>query len=218
LVNPEIIEKWSGTEAIMSSDVGFEFKLWDSSIWGKNIKVTPEKLLKQEWYGGKWKKPSIVTFELTSEGAILKAYRSDASSFAQAESLVKDVLTDFGTVDILVNNAGITRDTLILRMSEAQWDEVIQINLKSVFNLTKHAIRPMLKNRAGSIINMSSVIGVFGNAGQANYAASKAGIIGFSKSIAKELGSRNIRCYFQLCCAKPTALRSACPSMTPIPT
>ena len=108
--------------------------------------------------------------------------------------MVKDVLEEFGQVDILINNAGITRDNLMLRMSEEQWDQVIETNLKSVFNLTKQIIRPMMKNRSGSIINMSSVVGVFGNAGQANYAASKAGIIGFSKSIAKEIGSRGIRC------------------------
>ncbi len=124
----------------------------------------------------------------------VKAYQSDASSFAEAEAFVKEVIDTFGKVDILVNNAGITRDNLMLRMSETQWDEVIHTNLKSVFNLTKHVLRPMIKNRGGSIINISSVVGVFGNAGQANYAASKAGIIGFTKSIAKEVGSRNIRC------------------------
>ena len=104
------------------------------------------------------------------------------------------MLADFGRIDILINNAGITRDTLLMRMSEQQWDEVITTNLKSVFNLTKQVIKPMMKQRSGSIINLSSVVGVFGNAGQANYAASKAGIIGFTKSVAKELGSRNIRC------------------------
>ncbi|MBT8191471.1 MAG: 3-oxoacyl-[acyl-carrier-protein] reductase [Bacteroidia bacterium] len=124
----------------------------------------------------------------------LKAYQSDASNFEAAEILVKTVLEDFGKIDVLINNAGITKDTLMLRMSEDQWDQVIEVNLKSVFNLTKHVLRPMLKNRGGSIINMSSVVGVFGNAGQANYAASKAGIIGFTKSIAKEVGSRSIRC------------------------
>ena len=122
------------------------------------------------------------------------AYKSDASSFTQAEALVKQVLQDHGQIDIVVNNAGITRDNLLLRMNEEQWDQVIQVNLKSVFNLTKHVLRPMLKARKGSIINMSSVVGDFGNAGQANYAASKAGIFGFTKSIAKEVGSRNIRC------------------------
>ena len=135
-----------------------------------------------------------VEADLKALGSNAKAYRSDASSYEQAEALVKAVLEDYGKIDILINNAGITRDTLMLRMSEQQWDEVIQTNLKSVFNLTKHALRPMLKNRGGSIINMSSVVGVFGNAGQANYAASKAGIFGFTKSIAKEVGSRNIRC------------------------
>ena len=123
----------------------------------------------------------------------IKAYKSDASSFADSEKLVKDFIEDFGSIDVLINNAGITKDTLMLRMSEEQWDSVIEVNLKSVFNLTKNVIKPMLKNRAGSIINMSSVVGVFGNAGQANYAASKSGVIGFSKSLAKEIGSRGIR-------------------------
>lgn len=132
--------------------------------------------------------------EIEENGGKAKAYKSDASAFIQAEELVKAVLDDFGKIDILVNNAGITRDTLMLRMSEEQWDQVIHTNLKSVFNLTKHVIRPMMKNRGGSIINMSSIIGLIGNAGQANYAASKAGIFGFTKSIAKEMGSRNIRC------------------------
>ncbi|MEM9820377.1 MAG: 3-oxoacyl-[acyl-carrier-protein] reductase [Bacteroidota bacterium] len=132
--------------------------------------------------------------ELSGQGANIKSYQSDASVFLEAESLVKQVLEDFGRIDVLINNAGITRDTLMLRMSEEQWDIVIQTNLKSIFNLTKHILRPMLKQRAGSIINMSSVVGVFGNAGQANYATSKAGIFGFTKSIAKEVGSRNIRC------------------------
>jgi len=126
-------------------------------------------------------------------GSQAKAYQSDAGDYAQAEALVARVTGDFGKLDILVNNAGITRDTLMLRMTEQQWDEVIQTNLKSVFNLTRHALKPMLRS-GGSIINMSSVVGVFGQAGQANYAASKAGIIGFSKSIAKEYGSRGIRC------------------------
>jgi len=124
----------------------------------------------------------------------IKAYQSDAASYEQAEALIKEVIADFGQIDILINNAGITKDNLMLRMSEEAWDTVIQTNLKSVFNLTKHIMRPMLKQRAGSIINMSSVVGVFGNAGQANYAASKAGIFGFTKSIAKEVGSRGIRC------------------------
>lgn len=132
--------------------------------------------------------------ELEDLGVKAAAYQSDAADFAQAEELIKNVLDTFGRIDILVNNAGITQDTLMLRMSEEQWDRVIQTNLKSVFNLTKHALRPMMKNRGGSIINMSSIVGITGNAGQANYAASKAGIIGFSKSIAKEMGSRNIRC------------------------
>lgn len=130
--------------------------------------------------------------ELRALGVKAECYKSDAADFKQAEDLVAAVQTDLGPVNILINNAGITRDTLMLRMSEQQWDEVIHTNLKSVFNLTKHCMKAMLRT-GGSIINMSSVVGVFGNAGQANYAASKAGIIGFSKSIAKEVGSRNIR-------------------------
>jgi 3-oxoacyl-[acyl-carrier protein] reductase len=124
----------------------------------------------------------------------VKAYQSDASDYNQAEVLVNQVLSDFGTIDVLINNAGITKDNLILRMNEEQWDQVIQTNLKSVFNLSKHVVRPMMKNRNGAIINIGSVVGIFGNAGQTNYASSKAGVIGFSKSLAKELGSRNIRC------------------------
>jgi len=131
--------------------------------------------------------------ELEAYGIKAKGYRSDASDFKAAEELVNAVIADFGTVDVLVNNAGITRDTLLMRMNEQQWDEVMNANLKSVFNLTKAVTKPMLKQRKGSIINMSSVIGIKGNAGQSNYAASKAGIIGFTKSIALELGSRNIR-------------------------
>lgn len=131
---------------------------------------------------------------LASElGDAARAYQSDAGDYAQAEALIAQVLKDFGKLDIVINNAGITRDTLMLRMTEQQWDEVIQTNLKSVFNLTKHCLKPMIRT-GGSIINMSSVVGVFGQQGQANYAASKAGIIGFSKSIAKEYGSRGIRC------------------------
>ena len=132
--------------------------------------------------------------ELESFGIKAKGYRSDASDYKAAEELVNAVVADFGTVNVLVNNAGITKDGLLMRMSEEQFDGVIKANLKSVFNLTKAIQRPMLKQRSGSIINMSSVVGIKGNAGQANYAASKAGIIGFSKSIALELGSRNIRC------------------------
>ncbi len=132
--------------------------------------------------------------ELAAFGIKAKGYKSDAGNFQAAEQLVTDVVAEFGTVDVLVNNAGITRDTLLLRMSEQQWDEVINANLKSVFNMVKAVQKPMLKARKGSIINMSSVVGVKGNAGQSNYAASKAGIIGFTKSMALELGSRNIRC------------------------
>lgn len=131
--------------------------------------------------------------ELEAFGIKARGYRSDAADFKAAEELVNAVAADFGTIEILVNNAGITRDTLLMRMSEQQWDEVINANLKSIFNLTKAITKPMLKQRKGSIINMSSVVGVKGNAGQANYAASKAGIIGFTKSVALELGSRNIR-------------------------
>lgn len=139
-------------------------------------------------------KAQAVLDELSQYPVKAKMYKSDASDFNASASLVASVLEDFGKIDILINNAGITKDTLMLRMSEEQWDQVIDVNLKSVFNLTKQVIRPMMKARQGSIINMGSVVGVFGNAGQANYAASKAGIIGFSKSIAKELGSRKIRC------------------------
>lgn len=137
---------------------------------------------------------NAIVEELSTNDNIVKAVQSDASSYADAESLIKEASETFDTIDVLINNAGITKDTLMLRMSEEQWDQVIEINLKSVFNLTKHVLRPMLKARKGSIINISSVVGVFGNAGQANYAASKAGILGFTKSIAKEVGSRNIRC------------------------
>jgi 3-oxoacyl-[acyl-carrier protein] reductase len=131
--------------------------------------------------------------ELQALGVKAKGYKSDAGNFKAADDLVTSVVNDFGTIDVLVNNAGITRDTLLMRMSEQQWDEVINANLKSVFNLVKAVQRPMLKAKKGSIINMSSVVGVKGNAGQSNYAASKAGIIGFTKSVALELGSRNIR-------------------------
>ncbi|MGB0933685.1 MAG: 3-oxoacyl-[acyl-carrier-protein] reductase [Lishizhenia sp.] len=132
--------------------------------------------------------------ELSVNGAKVKGFKSNASDFDAAQKLVDEVVEAFGTVDVLINNAGITRDTLLMRMTEEQWDEVINTNLKSAFNLTKAVQRPMLKARKGSIINMSSVVGVSGNAGQANYAASKAGMIGFTKSVAQELGSRNIRC------------------------
>jgi 3-oxoacyl-[acyl-carrier protein] reductase len=131
--------------------------------------------------------------ELQKGSAKVKGYRSDASNFAEAEKLIEDIVADFGTLDIVVNNAGITKDGLLMRMTEENWDDVLNINLKSIFNVTKAASKIMMKNRQGVFVNMSSVVGVQGNAGQANYAASKAGIIGFSKSIAKELGSRNIR-------------------------
>jgi 3-oxoacyl-[acyl-carrier protein] reductase len=132
--------------------------------------------------------------ELEAHGIKAKGYRSDASLFDAADELVNSVLADFGQIDVLINNAGITRDGLLMRMTEDQWDEVIRVNLKSVFNLTKAVIKPMMKAKSGSIVNMTSIVGVKGNAGQANYAASKAGIIGFTKSVALELGSRNIRC------------------------
>ncbi|GAB3990065.1 3-oxoacyl-[acyl-carrier-protein] reductase [Spirosoma daeguense] len=131
--------------------------------------------------------------ELRAFGGQAKGYRSDASDFQAAEALISQVITDFGKLDVLINNAGITKDGLLMRMSEEQWDSVITVNLKSVFNLTKAAIKPMMKAKTGSIINLTSVVGIRGNAGQANYAASKAGIIGFTKSVALELGSRNIR-------------------------
>ena len=131
---------------------------------------------------------------LTGMGVKAKAYRSNAGDFAECESFVNDVVKEFGTVDVCVNNAGISKDNLLLRMTPEQWNDVIAINLNSVFNMTKQVIRPMMKAKGGSIINMSSVIGLMGNAGQGSYAASKAGVIGFTKSVAKELGSRNIRC------------------------
>ncbi len=132
--------------------------------------------------------------ELSKLGVKGKGYVSDASDYEQAHQVVDQIVEDFGKVDVLVNNAGITRDTLLMRMDEQMWDLVIRVNLKSVFNFTKAVQKYMLKARTGSIINMSSVVGVNGNAGQANYAASKAGILGFTKSVAKELGSRNVRC------------------------
>ncbi|GJM62085.1 MULTISPECIES: 3-oxoacyl-[acyl-carrier-protein] reductase [Persicobacter] len=131
--------------------------------------------------------------ELKAKGVQAKGFRSDASDFAAAEQLINDVIAEFGSLDVLVNNAGITKDGLLMRMNEEQFDQVIQVNLKSVFNTVKAATRQLMKQRSGSIINMSSVVGVKGNAGQANYAASKAGIIGFTKSVALELGSRGIR-------------------------
>jgi 3-oxoacyl-[acyl-carrier protein] reductase len=132
--------------------------------------------------------------ELQSLGIKAKGYQSNAADFSAAQDFAAEVLKEFGSIDVLINNAGITKDNLLMRMSEEDFDKVIEINLKSVFNLTKAVIRPMMKQRKGSIINMSSVVGVKGNAGQANYAASKAGILGFTKSVALELGSRNVRC------------------------
>lgn len=132
--------------------------------------------------------------DLAQYGVKAKGYQSNAANFNDSQKLVEDVIAEFGNVDILINNAGITKDNLLMRISEQDFDQVIEVNLKSVFNMTKAVQRIMLKNRKGSIINMSSVVGVKGNAGQANYAASKAGILGFTKSVALELGSRNIRC------------------------
>jgi len=139
-------------------------------------------------------KAKALEARLEGMGVKARAYKSDAADFAAAEALAADVTKEFGAIDICVNNAGISRDNLLLRVSPEQWDEVMQANLKSVFNLTKQVIRPMMKARSGSIINMSSIVGMKGNAGQSSYAASKAGIIGFTKSVAQELGSRNIRC------------------------
>jgi 3-oxoacyl-[acyl-carrier protein] reductase len=132
--------------------------------------------------------------ELSAIGVKAKGYVFNVASFDDSQKFIGTIISDFGKIDILVNNAGITRDTLLMRMTEDQWDAVIAVNLKSVFNLTKAVLQPMLKQKGGSIINMSSVVGVSGNAGQSNYSASKAGIIGFTKSVAKEVGSRNIRC------------------------
>jgi 3-oxoacyl-[acyl-carrier protein] reductase len=146
-------------------------------------------------YASSVEKATALENELSSKyGIKAKGFQSNAADFASSQQFVDEVVKEFGGFDILVNNAGITRDNLIMRMSEQQWDEIMEVNLKSVFNLTKASIRNFLGRKGGSIINMSSVVGVMGNAGQSNYAASKAGIIGFSKSIAKELGSRNIRC------------------------
>lgn len=145
-------------------------------------------------YASSEDKAKALEAELQALGVKAKAYKSDAANFAEAQKLIDDVAAEFGTIDIVVNNAGITRDGLLMRMTEQHWDEVINTNLKSVFNITKAVQKIMLKARYGSIVNISSVVGVKGNAGQANYAASKAGIIGFTKSIALELGSRNIRC------------------------
>ncbi len=146
-------------------------------------------------YASSAEKAKLFEEELSSKyGIKAKGYQSDAAHFEAAQTLADTIIADFGNIDILINNAGITKDTLMLRMTEEQWDNVINTNLKSAFNLTKACLKTFLKNKAGSIINMSSVVGVTGNAGQANYAASKAGMIGFTKSIAKELGGRNIRC------------------------
>src|SRR3954467_5563806 len=143
---------------------------------------------------GSAEKANALQEKLVGLGVKAKAWRSNAGEFAECESFVNEVMKEFGSVDVCVNNAGISKDNLLLRMTAEQWDDVMNINLKSVFNMTKQVIRPMMKAKSGSIINMSSVIGLMGNAGQGSYAASKAGILGFTKSVAKELGSRNIRC------------------------
>jgi 3-oxoacyl-[acyl-carrier protein] reductase len=139
-------------------------------------------------------KASALEQKINALGVKGKAYRSNAGDFSDCERFVNEVVKEFGTVDVCVNNAGISKDNLLLRMTPEQWNDVIQINLTGVFNMTKQVIRPMMKAKGGSIINMSSVIGLMGNAGQGSYAASKAGVIGFTKSVAKELGSRNVRC------------------------
>lgn len=144
-------------------------------------------------YAGSVDKAAQLEKEL-NETTKAKAYQSDASDYDAAQKLVEEVITEFGKVDILINNAGITKDNLMLRMSKEDWDTVLRVNLDSIFNLTKAVCKPMMKAKGGSIINMTSIVGIKGNAGQANYAASKAGAIGFTKSIALELGSRNIRC------------------------
>jgi 3-oxoacyl-[acyl-carrier protein] reductase len=143
---------------------------------------------------GSAEKAKTLEEKLTALRVKAKAYQSNAGDYTACETFVNDVLATFGQIDICVNNAGISKDNLLLRMTPDQWDEVMQVNLKSVFNMTKQVIKPMMKAKSGSIINMSSVIGEMGNAGQSSYAASKAGVIGFTKSVAKELGSRNIRC------------------------
>jgi 3-oxoacyl-[acyl-carrier protein] reductase len=139
-------------------------------------------------------KALAIVDKIKGMGVRAKAYRSNAGNFGECETLVNDIVKEFGGVDICVNNAGISKDNLLLRMTPEQWDDVMETNLKSIFNMTKQVIRPMMKAKGGSIINMSSVIGLMGNAGQSSYAASKAGLIGFTKSVAKELGSRNVRC------------------------
>jgi 3-oxoacyl-[acyl-carrier protein] reductase len=139
-------------------------------------------------------KATALEAKLTALGVKAKSYKTNAGDYAASEIFVNDVVKEFGQIDICVNNAGISKDNLLMRMTPEQWDDVMTVNLKSVFNITKQVIRPMMKARSGSIINMSSIIGETGNAGQSSYAASKAGIIGFTKSIAKEIGSRNIRC------------------------
>lgn len=155
------------------------------ALHGANIAFT---------YHSSDEKAKLLVEDISSNSLKVKSYKSDASNFEAAQILVDSVMEEFGSVDVLVNNAGITKDNLLMRMSEEDFDNVMKINMKSVFNLTKAVMRPMLKQKEGSIINMSSVVGVKGNAGQANYSASKAAIIGFTKSVALELGSRNIRC------------------------
>lgn len=143
---------------------------------------------------GSAEKAAALEEKINGLGVKAKAYKSNAADFSACEALVSDVSKEFGNIDVCVNNAGISKDNLLLRMTAEQWDEVMAVNLRSVFNMTKQVIRPMMKARSGSIINMSSIIGLSGNAGQSSYAASKAGVIGFTQSVAKELGSRNVRC------------------------
>ncbi|HLR37040.1 MAG TPA: 3-oxoacyl-[acyl-carrier-protein] reductase [Chitinophagaceae bacterium] len=145
-------------------------------------------------YRSSEEKAKALEEKLTALGGKAKSWKSDAGSFSDCQAFVSEVVKEYGNIDVCVNNAGISKDNLLLRLSEEQWDDVIGVNLKSVYNMTKHVIRPMMKARGGTIINMSSIIGIRGNAGQSSYAASKAGIIGFTKSVAQELGSRNVRC------------------------
>ena len=144
-------------------------------------------------YRSSVEKAQALEQELQAHGIQAKGYQSDAADFGAAEDLIKQITNDFGGLEVVVNNAGVTKDNLLMRMNEEQWDEVINTNLKSIFNISKFAVKPMMKNKKGSFIHISSIVGLQGNPGQSNYAASKAGIVGFSKSLAKELGSRNIR-------------------------
>lgn len=170
----------TGANRGIGKSIALKFAEYGANVAFSDIQYTDDSILLEK--------------ELSELGVQAKGFASDASSFADSEQLINQVLEQFPVIDVLVNNAGITRDNLLLRMSEQDWDRVINVNLKSVFNLTKAIQKVMIKQRSGSIINMSSVVGVEGNSGQSNYSASKAGIIGFTKSIAQELGSRNVRC------------------------